>query len=158
DARLPPPVGGPGGDVLLAEEDPAAVGGDQPHDRGNQFGLAVAFDPGDPDDLAGAHGQRHVGEHRPAAVAEDREVAHVQHHPVGDGGLADLGGGQLAADHQLGEPPGGDLAGRDGGHGGAGADHGDGVGDVEDLVQLVGDEDDGEPFGLQLTQVGEELL
>ena len=77
---------------------------------------------------------------------------------VGDGRLAGLGGGQLAADHELGQVPGGDVGGVDGGDRATGADDRDAVGDLEHLVQLVGDEDDGLALGLELTEVDEEFL
>ena len=40
------------GDVLAVQHDPARGGGAQPHDRLDQFALAVAGDAGDAEDLA----------------------------------------------------------------------------------------------------------
>ena len=51
-----------------------------------------------------------------------------------------------------------DLVGLDRGDGAPAPDHGDGVGDLEHLVELVVDEDDRVALGLQLAQVAEQLL
>ncbi len=77
---------------------------------------------------------------------------------VGD--AVDLGARrrQLRADHQLGQLTGVDGGGVEVGRDGrAAADDGDLVGDRQHLVELVGDEDDGEALRLQLAQVVEEL-
>ena len=66
--------------------------------------------------------------------------------------------GQFAADHQLAELATVDVVGLHLGHGGAGADDGDVVGDREHFVELVGDEDDGGAFGDELAEVDEQLV
>src|SRR5690606_18660140 len=115
-----------------------------------ELGLAVAGHAGDPHDLATVDRDRDVVDHGPAVGGAHGEVVDRQAELVGDRALAGLGGGQLAADHELGELAAGDLAGGAGGHGGATADHGDGVGHREDLVQLVGDEQDGDALRLEV--------
>ena len=50
---------------------------DQPGDRFDQLALAVAFDAGDADDLAGAHVERHVVDDAARAGA-DGEIADAQ--------------------------------------------------------------------------------
>ena len=77
---------------------------------------------------------------------------------VGDGGLAGLRRGQLAADHQLGELLGRGVRGVGGADRGAAADDGDLVGDRQHLAELVRDEDDGQALGLEPAQVLEERV
>ncbi len=88
----------------------------------------------------------------------DPQVLDVEHLGRGDGRLAALRGGQLGADHHLGELAGGDdlrigVADR-----GAAPDDADRVGDGQHLVQLVRDEDDGDALGLELAQVVEQRV
>ncbi len=115
-------------------------------DAGNrfqQFGLAVAGDTGNADDLAGADIEGDVVDHDDAAVVLDREVADRQHDLAGIG-LALLNAQQdAAANHQLGQLLDRCLGGLAGRHHLAAAHDGDRVGDRHDLAQLVGDQDDG---------------
>ncbi len=67
-----------------------------------------------------------------------------------------IGLGQLAADHQLGQVAGGDLRRQHLGHGAAHADDRDGVRHLQHLVQLVGDEDDGDAASYEATERLEE--
>ncbi len=88
----------------------------------------------------------------------DPQALDLEHLDVGDGRLAALRGGQLGADHHLGE-----LTRRHGlrvrvADGGATADDADRVGHREHLVQLVRDEDDGDALGLEVAEVGEERV
>ena len=82
----------------------------------------------------------------------------MQGHALGDGGGLGGGAGELRADHQLGELTRGGAGRVDGRDRRTAADHGDLVGDREDLVELVGDEDDREALGLELAQIAEELV
>ena len=92
------------------------------------------------------------------SVAASRRPSTGEHRDVGDRRLAGLGRGQFAADHQLGELPGGGGRRVGGADRRAAADDGDLVGDRQHLAQLVRDEDDGEALGLELAQVVEERV
>ncbi len=94
---------------------------------------------------------------RPSASWSSMSL-HAEQHLVGDRRLLGAGRGQLAADHQLGELACGDVGRLDRGDGGAATHHGDLVGDGEHLVELVGDEDEGVPLGLELAQVREQRV
>ncbi|GGX67946.1 hypothetical protein GCM10010510_10490 [Streptomyces anandii JCM 4720] len=91
-----------------------------------------------------------------AALGLKAQLVDGEDRAVGDRGLGGLRGGELAADHHLGELAGGGLGGDGRAHGGAAPDDGDVVGDGEHLAELVGDEDDRQALGLQLAQVVEE--
>ena len=127
----------------------AAVEGDlargrlpQPHDRLDQLVLAVAGHPGDAEDLAGADLEAHTVDHLVPSIVGDPE----RPRPENDAGrlaLATVDGElDVAADHQLGQVLlvrlGRDARADDL----AAPDDRDAVGDVEDLVELVADEDD----------------
>ena len=102
DAGLAPLAHRPMGDVVIHQRDRSGgdlVGAD---DRPDQLGLTVALDPGDADDLASVHLERHVLDDR-AVVFDDRQAAHRQRHVVGDGRLRRVGLRELAAHHQLGQ-------------------------------------------------------
>src|SRR5690348_6512935 len=66
----------------------------------DQLALAVAGDPGDPQDLAAAHGERDAVAGGDAFVVESGEVAHLESHLAG---LARFPGGggedRAAAEH-----------------------------------------------------------
>ncbi len=157
DALLAPATGPPGGEVGAGETDRAGLEHPHAHDGLDQLGLAVALDPRDAEHLAAVDRERDVLDERAAVGRPDGEALAGQHHLVGHGRLAGLRGRQLAAHHQLGELPGGDLRRLHGGHRRTAPDHGDLVGDLEHLVQLVRDEDDGEAFALELAKVLEQL-
>ena len=84
------------------------VDGAHAHDRLDQLGLAVALDAGDADDLAAVDRQgrrrRPAGGRSAVCTVRPRTSSTGV---VGDGGLARLRAGQLAADHERGELPGG---------------------------------------------------
>ena len=126
--------------------------------RVEQLRLAVAGDPGDADDLAGAHGEADPLDPRHALVAGDHEVAHLQHRlarprrPLLDPQQ------HLAADHQLGQLLLAGLRGPAVRHHGPGAHDADLVGHRHDLAQLVGDQDDGAPLRLQVAQDAEQMV
>src|SRR5690606_12878533 len=154
-ALLPPAPGGPIGDVLPVELHRAPLEGLEADDRLDQLRLPVALHAGDADDLTGVDVEGHVLHHGPAGAAGYGEAPHGEHDATGHGALAGLGGGQVAAHHELGEVAGGDVLRRDGRDGGAGPDDGDAVRHLQDLVELVRDEQDGDALLLQLGQVGE---
>ena len=144
---LPPSSIGPGG------------AGAHAHDRLDELGLAVALDAGDAEHLARVDVEADVVEQRAAVRRRaGSRLLDRQQHLVGDRRRLGARRGQLGADHQLGELAGGDVVGADRGDGGAATDHGDLVGDGEHLVELVGDEDEGEALVLELAQVAEELV
>ena len=68
------------------------------------------------------------------------------------------GDGSSLPDHQLGQLARGDVPGQHGGDRGAAPDDRDLVGDLEHLVELVRDEDDGEALLLEPAQRVEELV
>ena len=72
--------------------------------------------------------------------------------------FAGVGLGQLAADHELCELASGHVLGQHGGDGAAGADHRDGVGDAEHLIELVADEDDSDPLRRQIAERVEQVV
>jgi hypothetical protein len=102
--------------------------------------------------------ERDVVEHNPPVGYADPEPVHLEHNLVGDRGLPGLRGGELAPHHQLGEVARSNLPWLNRGDCGSPPDHSDLVGDRQDLVQLVGDEDDGDALGLEPAQVVKELI
>ncbi len=155
---LAPPLGGPRRDVRVGQLDVALGGVAHAHDDLGELGLPVALDPGDAEHLATVDLQRDVGEQLAAGRVGQRDVDELEHLLVGDRGLLGVRRGQLGADHQLRELAGGDVGRAYGGDGGAAAYDGDVVGHGEDLVELVGDEDEGVPLLLQLAEVREERV
>ncbi len=129
----------------------------QADDRLDELGLAVAGHAGDPQDLPGADLERAVLDHDAAAVVGDGQAVDGQHHVARRRGPLLDGERHLAPDHHLGEILlGGGLRIRLADHATA-PDHGDPVGDREDLVELVADEDDARPLGREAAQDGEDL-
>jgi hypothetical protein len=87
-----------------------------------------------------------------------RRVLDLEHRLAGRLGALDPAEQHRAADHHLGDLFAGGVGGVHGADDPAVAQHGDPVGDLEHLVQRVGDEDDRLALGLELAQVGEQLL
>ena len=158
DAGLAALAGRLAGEVLAAELDGAGDARAHRHDRLDELGLTVALDAGDAEHLALVDVEGDVVEQRAALRPGQAEVLDRQQHLVGDGRRLGAGRGQLGAHHQLGQLTGGHLGRQHGPHRGAAPDHGDLVGDGEDLVQLVADEDDRDALLLQLAQVAEQLV
>ena len=135
-----------------------ALGLHQAGDRVDQLRLAVAVDAGDADDLAGSDLERDAAHLLDAALVADVEILdgeqHVsrlrrrlldaQEHLAADHRAGERRLGRALAGHRL------DLL--------AAAQHGDPVGDLEHLVQLVADEDDRLPVRLQAADDLEELV
>ena len=155
---LPAPARVPGADVGTVEAHRTA-GGAGTDDRFDQLRLAVAFHARDAEHLAAVDREADVRHDRAPVRRGHPEVAHAQHRHVGDGRLARLRAGQLAADHHRRQLPGGDrgrvVHARDRG---TAPDDRDGVGDRQHLVELVRDEDDGQPLAGELAQVAEQLV
>ena len=149
----------PGRDVVVADDDVAAVGAAHAEDRLDEFGLAVALDTGDADDLAGADDEVDVRQQRRAAGAVgERQPVEAHDDAVGDGRFLRLGGGQLRADHEFGELLARHRRALDAVDRRAAADDGDVVGDAAHLVELVRDEQHREAFGLHLGEVREQFV
>ena len=123
-----------------------------------QLALAVAVHAGDAHDLAAAHRQGDAAEPR---VLGRLVVVHV---PQLDDGIPRLlhllivGGGQLPADHQVGQLLAVGLGPVQGGDHLAGAEDGDAVGDLQHLPHLVADEDDALALLRQLADDLEQAL
>ena len=128
----------------------------QARDRLGKLGLAVAIDPGQPQDLARLDREADAGHRLDAAVALDPEILDLEQRPADGRGRALDVEHHVAPDHEPRE-----LA-RAGGRGGelgddaARAHHRHPVGDRHHLLELVGDEEDGLAAGLEAAQQIEE--
>ena len=104
-----------------------------------------------------AHGQRQPLDGLQVAVVDHVQVLDLEHRRAGvRRRLRDLEQ-HLAADHQLGQAALGRAGGGDGRDLGAAAQHRHAVGDLQHLVQLVRDQDDGGAALAQLAQHVEQL-
>ena len=125
----------------------------QARERVDQLALAVVVDAGDADDLAGANLERDAAHLLDVAVVEHVEVLDLEQRLSGlRRGLLDAEH-DLAADHQLREAGLGRAFARDRVDLLAAAQDADPVGDLEHLVQLVGDEDDRHALGLSMRRI-----
>jgi hypothetical protein len=91
-------------------------------------------------------------------LGRQRQAAHFEHGRARRHGFFRRQRAHAAADHHLGQPG---RVGVGGGHGadhGAAAHHGDGIGVVEDLAQLVRDEQDGLALVLERLQDAEQVV
>ncbi len=91
-------------------------------------------------------------------LLDHRQPRDVEDDLVGDGGLAGVGLRQLAAHHELRQLARGHVLREHGGDRAAGADHGDGVGDAEHLVELVADEQHGDALRGQFAERLEQVV
>ena len=144
--------------VLPADDNRPVRGVPEAGDRVHELALAVAVDPREPDDLASAHLEADPTHRLEAAFVEDVQILdreqRLRRLP-----RALLDPEQhLAADHQAREALLGRALLRDGLDRLAAPKHGDAVGDLEHLVELVRDEDDRLPLGLEGFDDLEELL
>ena len=127
-------------------------------DRVDQFGLAVAFDTGNPDDLTAMHGDAEVIDDRPVELG-DHDVFDLHHDDIGDSRFA-----WLPASEARSRPSARRARERSTSAGFTVAtvrpcaDDGDVVGDRQHLVELVGDEDDGGAVGFELAEVAEQFV
>ena len=130
------------GGARAVDEDFAARERANAGQRLEQFGLAVAGDARDAEDLARPQIERDVVEARDAAIVAHGEVARLQHDCAGmRGPFVDLQD-DLAPDHRVGEFGRRGLRGLERRDDFAAPHHRDAVGQAHDLAQLVGDEDD----------------
>jgi len=146
------------GDVVPTKSDFAARGRPQPGDDLGQRALAIARHAGQADDLAGAHVEADPAQRRPFAVVLCLHVAQAEAHLVGSAGLLGRLGGQRPANHHLGQLLLGRALHRRRADGAAVAQHRHPVAQLDDLVQLVGDEDQRVAVALHLLQRQEELV
>ena len=148
----------PVADVGALQEDAAPHQRADAQQRFHHLDLAVALHAGHPEDLALADLQVDAPHDLALVVVDDDEVPHLQSNRFL--GRARLGArlGKLRADHQLRQVPGGDLVRRDRSDGSSGAQHRDGVGDFQHLVEFVVDEDDRFAAGAHVAHVAEQLL
>ena len=123
-----------------------------------QLPLAAAGDAGNAEDLPALGGEAHVIQDFYALAVETGQPLDLQAvlRVLGFGAVDVQGDG--VADHHVGQLLGAGLAGVHRGDKLALAQHGDPVGNGHDLVELVGDDDDGLPVGPHVPQHGEELL
>jgi hypothetical protein len=118
----------------------------------HQFALTIAGHAGNRDDLAGAQHEADIGQQLDALAVLQLQVLYVQHRHTRVVGTAGQGVDDLAAHHHVGQVFLGGAGGRHGADYAAAAHHGDGVGDVEDFLQIVGDQDDGLALFLEQPQ------
>ena len=123
-----------------------------------QLRLAVSGDAGDADDLAGADVQIDAAQPLDAVGIDHAQAAHLQHRGAGPGGGLVDAQQHLAPDHQLGQRGGVRLGGFDRGHHLAAPHDRNIVGDLHDLAQLVGDQDDGFAFVPQPAQDAKQVI
>lgn len=123
-----------------------------------QLGLAVAGDAGDAQDLAGADGQVDAAQPLDLVAIKHAQAADFQHGGAGPGRGLVHPQQDLAPDHQFGKLRGAGLGGAHAGDHLATAHHADVVGDLHDLAQLVGDQDDGLALIAQPAQDAEQVI
>ena len=140
------------GDGDLARRQPAHA-----RQRLGQLALPVARHPSDAHDLAAAHLQRDAVQRGQPAVTLCVQVVGLEH-DIGERirALPPPARLDLAADHQRGEALGRRARSRHRRDDAPAAQHGDAVGDLQHLVQLVRDEDDGAAVGRHRAQRLEE--
>ena len=144
--------------VVIVQSDPSGARSPQTHDRLDQFILTVACDASDAQDLSRPDLQVNSLDNLATAVVLHVERFDAEHHVARSGVAAVDGEVDFAADHHLGEVLlvcVGWLAAPD--HLAAPNDR-DSIGDLEDFVQLVADEDDGVALTPQLAKDREDLL
>ena len=146
------------GDVTVAEPDPAcgrpAGAGQHLH----QLALPVALDAGDAEDLARSELERDALQRRYALVRARGQVVDRHHHRTRSRRLLVDAQQHLAPDHQRGDLLLVRVLCREMADHTAAPHHRDAVGDVEDLLQLVADEDDRLARFDQVAQHHEQLL
>jgi hypothetical protein len=126
--------------------------------RLQQLRLAIAGNTGNADDLAGAHLKRDILDHVDAAAVAHRQVLDREHDVSWRcGPLFDMQK-HVTADHELGKLLHRSLCGGAGCHHLAAPHDGDFIRHRHDLAQLVGDQQDGFAFGLELLEDTEQVI
>ncbi len=127
-------------------------------ERFQEFRLAVARDPGNADDLAGADIEGHVLDDLNATAVGHGQVRDIQDRSLRFGRfLVDLQQ-HTAADHEFGQFRHGGLRGLAGRHHLAAAHDGDRIGDGHDFAQLVRDQKDRLALVLEHLQDPEQVI
>ncbi len=135
-----------------------AASGRIPGERLQQFGLAVARDARDADDLAFVQGKGDILDPGDAAIVADRQPARLQHDLAGMGdALVDLED-DFASDHRIGEFGRRGVRGLERRHHFAAPHHGDAIGQPHDLAQFMRDEDDRLVLRFENAQHREKLI
>ena len=135
----------------------AALGLRQPGERVDQLALAVSVDACEADDLSRAHLERDPAHRRQPALVEDVQILHLEQRLAGLGRLLVHAEEHLTPDHQRGQLLLGRALARKRLDLLAAPEDRHPVGDLEHLVQLVADEDDGHALAGQRAQDPEEL-
>ena len=146
------------GDVLSGKADLAGGHRGQPGNGLDKLGLAVALDTGDADNLAAMNRQVDIDKTGILGIVEKTDPGKVEHGITRGGFAAANGKADRPADHHLGKV----------GLGKCGrvalpdnlplAQHADPVGDLENFVKLVGDEDNALAGVAKRPHDGEEFL
>jgi hypothetical protein len=140
--------------LLAAHADRPRVALVGAEDGAQRLRPARADEPGDAEDLALAHPERD----RVRAAAEAQPLDPQQLRVAARRGVAEVRVVHPPADHQPHDAGGVDLRDPPGGRHRAVAHHRHAVGQREDLVEVVGDEDHGDPAGAQAPDDAEERL
>ena len=123
----------------------------------HQLPLAIALHAGDAQNLAFSDREGDLVQHLPVPVVGEFEIPYLQHRRPGLGLLLLDGQDHVPAHHQPADLLLGGVGGVVHAHGPAAPQDGHAVRDLLDLLQLVGDEDDGVPLLLEMDQLLEEL-
>ncbi len=143
--------------LAALEHDAPIAGPAHAGERFDELGLAVSVDAGDAQDLALPQGEGHAPHGIEAAVVAHPEVVDLQDDLARRAGCPLDLQQDLAPDHELGQAALRGLAPRQRPDALAAPQHGDAVGHLEDLVELVGDHDHGRAALAQLVQHAEQL-
>lgn len=122
----------------------------------HELGLAVALDSGKPHDLPGAHVEGNVFQDTHILIVAEREAAGAEERLPDSPGCGNAREADLSADHEVGDFMLGYPCGLTRRNHARVPHYGDPVGDPLDLLQLVGDEDDGLAVLLEVEQALEQ--
>lgn len=139
-------VGAVDHDLFPVDRDRARARRRDPEERLGDVGAAGSDEAGNAEDLAGAHIEGDVVED-----AVERQVLHRQHHVADRHLLLREHLGDFTSDHHADDVVAGDLVREVGADIFAVAEHRELVGDLEQLVHLVGDVDDADTLRAQVT-------
>ena len=157
DALLPDLPLGDAQDVLAVHRDGAGVGDVQVEEHIHQLLLAVALHARDAQDLAPAEGEGDLVQHFLAPLVDVFQIPDPENLLLGLGLVLLDFQHDVAAHHQAGDLLGGHVFGLVDAHGLAAPEDGHAVGDLHDLVELMGDEDQRISLIFQVHQLFEEL-
>ena len=157
DAHVPKLVlmeakGGPS-----VHDDLAGVGLAEVVEDVHQLPLAVALHAGDAQYLALSHREGYLVQHLSVPVVGVLQIPHLKHRRRGLGLVLLNGEDNVPAHHEAGNLLLGGVSGVVDAHGPAAPQDGHAVRDLLDLLELVGNEDDGVALFLQVDQLPEEL-